>query len=206
MSDTVKILRELMTQAQIRDYLQLSRQSQVSELQFYRLENNLLDHIPLGVVKKIAKTLNIPVTTLIDYLSGNLDLFNENYQKNLQIDNQEEISHLITEYQQETISILESLLLQLPTLIHVINNNPELPASRILPLLQPLNQLLSSWEIEPIGQVGDIVNYNPQEHELMENNDLSLEEIQLVEIRYVGYRQKDKLLYRAKVSLNNEEN
>jgi transcriptional regulator with XRE-family HTH domain len=203
MGDTERILRELMNQAQIRDYLQFSRQSGVSELQFYRLENNLLDNIPLGVIKKIAQTLNISVTTLIDHLSNNLDLFNGNSQENSLHKNQELNANLIAEYQQEIISILESLLLQLPTVIHAVNNNPDLPASRILPLLQPLNQLLFTWEIETIGKVGDIVNYNPQEHELMENNDLILEEINLVEIRYVGYRQQDKLLYRAKVSIKN---
>lgn len=205
MSDTETILRELMNQAQIRDYLQFSRKSGVSELQFYRLENNLLDNIPLGVIKKIAQTLNISVTTLIDHLSNNLDLFNGNSQENSLNKNQELNANFMAEYQQETISILESLLLQLPTVIYAVNNNPDLPASRILPLLQPLNQLLSTWEIETIGKVGDMVNYNPQEHELMENNDLTLEEINQVEIRYVGYRQKDKLLYRAKVSMKNEE-
>lgn len=198
MSDIREILQSLMIQAQIKNYLEFSRKSGVSELQFYRLENNLLDNIPLGVLKKIAKALNVSVTTLIDYLENDIDLLTENSMTK----NQELISNVITEYQQETISILESLLLQLPTVIHAINHNPQLPASRILPLLQPLNELLSTWEIESIGQVGDIVNYNPQEHELMENNDLSLEEIKQVEIRYVGYRQKHKLLYRAKVSPN----
>jgi transcriptional regulator with XRE-family HTH domain len=202
MSDTVTILRELMTKAEIRDYLQLSRKSRVSELQFYRIENNLLDNIPLGVLKKIAKALNISVTTLIDNLSSSLDSIDGNHQENLQSQKQDLTSNLIAEYQQETISILESLFLQLPTVIHAVNNNPRLPASRILPLFQPLNQLLSTWEIEPIGKVGDMVDYNPQEHELIENNGLPLEKIKRVKIRYVGYRQKDKLLYRAKVSIN----
>lgn len=203
MSDTHRILHELMNQLEIQDYLEFSRKSRVSELQFYRLEHNLLDNIPLGVLKKIAKVLNISLTTLIDYLENNLDLVKKEDQENLLTKNQELNSNLIHEYQQETISILESLLLQLPTVIHVVNNNPELPASRILPLLQPLNRLLSTWEIEPIGKVGDMLDYNPQEHELIENSDLNLDEIKQVEIRYVGYRQKDKLLYRAKVSVNN---
>lgn len=203
MTDTHRILHDLMNQAQIRDYLEFSRKSRVSELQFYRLEHNLLDNIPLGVLKKIAKALNISVTTLIDHLSSSFDLLHHHSQENLTINNQELTDNLIAEYQQETISILESLLLQLPTVIHVVNNNPELPASRILPLLQPLNQLLSTWEIEPIGKVGDMLDYNPQEHELIENSDVNPEEIKQVEIRYVGYRQRDKLLYRAKVSVNN---
>jgi hypothetical protein len=46
--------------------------------------------------------------------------------------------------------------------------------------------------------VGDIVEYNPQEHELMDSYEH--ENITKVEIRYVGYRQQDKLLFRAKVT------
>jgi hypothetical protein len=85
-----------------------------------------------------------------------------------------------------------------------VKQNPELPASRLLPLLKPLNKLLSTWEIEPIGSVGEIVSYNPQEHELMESSDSHLEQIDQVKIRYVGYRQRDNLLYRAKVSPINQ--
>jgi DNA-binding Xre family transcriptional regulator len=192
MKDIRIILQDLMTQNEMENYLQLSRKSKVSELQFYRLENNLLDHIPFGVLKKIAKALNISVDTLINQLDDNFDRTIPN--DNLSLEKET----LIQEYQQQTIAILESLLLQLPTVVYAVNNNPDLPANRLLPLLEPLNQLLSSWGIESIDRVGDIVDYNPQEHELMENCDT--ESISKVEIRYVGYRQKDKLLYRAKVN------
>lgn len=185
-------LQNLMIQAQIKNYLELSRQSKISELHLYRLENNLLDQIPLGVLKKIARTLNLDLSTLIDRLSddnlGNNDLLSN---KNI-LDN-----HLKEEYQRETILILESLLLQFPTLVHAVENNPDISARGLLPFFTPLKQLLSSWEIETIGQVGDIVTYNPQEHELIDSED---DRCDLVEIRYIGYRQRDKLLYRAKVS------
>lgn len=98
------------------------------------------------------------------------------------------------------MAILESLLLQLPTFTDAISRHPDLPASRLLPFLQPLYQLLKTWGIEPIGQVGEIVRYNPQEHELMEDSSSPAKEIEWVRIRYVGYRQGDRLLYRARVS------
>ncbi|BAQ63622.1 molecular chaperone GrpE [Geminocystis sp. NIES-3709] len=195
---TNTILQNLMKEVEINDYLELSRKSQVSELQFYRLENNLLDHIPLGVLKKIAQVFNISVTMLIEKLE-NID------DRDSGTKNEELTTSIINEYQRETISILESLLLQLPTFSYAVKNNPDLPAIRLLPLLEPLNKLLSSWEIDSIGKVGDIVTYNPQEHELMDYGDD--DNPTQVEIRYVGYRQKDKLLYRAKVSpvtINNE--
>ncbi|MGI0482723.1 helix-turn-helix domain-containing protein [Geminocystis sp. CENA526] len=192
MKDIRIILQDLMAQNEIETYLQLSRKSKVSEWQFYRLENHLLDHIPFGVLKKIAKALNISVDTLINQLEDNFDRTIPDNNLSLKKET------LMEEYQQQTLTILESLLLQLPTVIHAVNNNPDLPANRLLPLLEPLNQLLSAWGIISIDRVGDIVDYNPQEHELMENCDT--ENISKVEIRYVGYRQKDKLLYRAKVS------
>ena len=200
MDKTPTILHQLMHNAKIATYLQLSRQSNVPELQFYRIENGLLDKIPLGIIKKIATTLDISLASLIDYLDfENTDKKFPQKNHNLSLDNQ----LLITEYQQETILILESLLLQLPTFIHGVNHNPDLPASRLLPLLQPLEELLWRWEIHPIGKVGDIVDYNPEEHDLMEDSDLNFDNIPQVKIRYVGYRQKEKLLYRAKVSINN---
>jgi DNA-binding Xre family transcriptional regulator len=200
MDKTPTILHQLMHNAKITTYLQLSRQSNVPELHFYRIENGLLDKIPLGILKKIATTLEISLASLIDYLDfENTDKNFPQKNYNLSLDNQ----LLITEYQQETILILESLFLQLPTFIHGVNHNPDLPASRLLPLLQPLEELLWRWEIYPIGKVGDIVDYNPEEHDLMEDSDLNPDNIPQVKIRYVGYRQREKLLYRAKVSVNN---
>ncbi len=186
------ILHQWMTQAQINNYGELSSLAGVSLLQFYRLKNGLLDSTPLGILKKIADGLNISVHTLIDDLSEN---------KNLSSSDIEQIeSNLKWEYQQEAISILESLILQLPTFTHAVENNSNLPASKLIPLLEPLKELLSQWDIETIGNVGEIVSYNPQEHELMDNNNnLDKIETQSVKIRYVGYRHQDKLLYRAKV-------
>jgi molecular chaperone GrpE (heat shock protein) len=51
--------------------------------------------------------------------------------------------------------------------------------------------------VEAIAPVGAEIPYDPQLHQLMEGNP-QLGEI--VKVRYTGYRQGDKLLYRAKVS------
>lgn len=202
------ILNQWMTAKGIKDYLQLSRESKVSELQFYRLEHGLIDHIPLEILKKIASTLDISIHTLITDLTPdsstnqteeNQDDLKEEYQRLLK-ENEELKQNLILEYQRDTIIILESLLLQLPTFIHAINHNPDIPAKQLLPLMQPLEDLLAMWEIETIGKVGEVVEYNSQLHELMEDVANDINEVEKVKIRYVGYRQGDDLLYRAKVS------
>lgn len=169
-------------------YRQWSKKSHVPELQFYRLENGLLEQTPLGVIRKIADSVGLPLDEAIRQLT--------------QPQHQEKPypSEAYQQFQQETLAILESLLLQLPTFTDAISRHPDLPASRLLPFLQPLYQLLKTWGIEPIGQVGEIVRYNPQEHELMEDSSSPAKETEWVRIRYVGYRQKDRLLYRARVS------
>ena len=75
MDKTPTILHQLMHNAKITTYLQLSRQSNVPELQFYRIENGLLDKIPLGIIKKIATTLDISLASLIDYLDFENNLY-----------------------------------------------------------------------------------------------------------------------------------
>jgi molecular chaperone GrpE (heat shock protein) len=101
------------------------------------------------------------------------------------------------EFQQTSVQILESLLLQLPTAAYAAQQNPQVPAVKLLPLLRPLEQLLQEWGIEAIAPVGSEVAYDPQWHQLMEGTATVGD---LVKIRYTGYRQGETLLYRAKVS------
>jgi len=191
------ILVELMSKVGIKNYVQLSRKANVSERQIYRLENGLIKNLTLDTLQKIAQALNLSVESLIKAFSSKESVI-ENKQIN---DNQLIKEELNQELQLATISTLESLLLQLPTITEAVKQNPELPATRLLPLLKPLNQLLSKWGIEAIASVGDIVTYNPQEHELMDSESIAENEINQVKVRYVGYRQGEKLLYRAKVSI-----
>ena len=108
------------------------------------------------------------------------------------------------EFQQTTLQTLESFLLQWPTAAYAAQNNPQAPAIRLLPLLRPVEQLLASWNVQPIGAVGIEVPYDPQLHQLEptapSDNSLTLTVGMPVKIRYVGYRQGDRLLYRARVS------
>jgi molecular chaperone GrpE (heat shock protein) len=66
-------------------------------------------------------------------------------------------------------------------------------------LLRPLDTLLEKWGITKIGSVGAEVAYDPQRHQLMEGID-DIAENDIAIVRYVGYMQGEKLLYRARVS------
>ena len=104
----------------------------------------------------------------------------------------------------EAVQQLESLLLQLPSAIYAVQQNPQLPAKNILPLLRPLDLLLQQWQVKPIGAVGEQIAYDPQEHELMDQTlaqDQTIAVGDRVLVRYVGYKLGERLLYRARVSL-----
>jgi DNA-binding Xre family transcriptional regulator len=106
-------------------------------------------------------------------------------------------AELLQEFQQTSLQILESWLLQFPTVVYAVQQNPQVPASRLLPLIRPVEQLIASWGIELLEPVGAEVAYNPQFHQLMEGEAQTGDR---VKIRYPGYRQGEKLLYRARVS------
>ena len=102
------------------------------------------------------------------------------------------------EFQQSSLQILESLILQFPTAAQKAQENPQLAAVKIVPLVQkPLEKLLQQWGIEAIAPVGAELPYDPQLHQLMEGN---AQPGEIVKVRYTGYRQGEKLLYRVKVS------
>ncbi len=115
----------------------------------------------------------------------------------LQIQHQQEKDRLKQEFQDATLQTLESLLIQLPTVTAAIQQTPEFPSVKLLPLFRPIPQLLKDWQIEAIGSVGAEVAYNPQDHQLLEGE---AEIGDRVRVHYIGYKQNDRLLYRAKVS------
>ena len=107
-------------------------------------------------------------------------------------------SSLLSEFQQSSFGLLESLLTQFPTAAQKARENPQLEAVKILPLVEkPLEKLLQAWGIEAIASIGSEVPYDPALHQLMEG---TLQPGDAVKVRYAGYRQGDKLLNRAKVS------
>ncbi|MFM7580736.1 MAG: nucleotide exchange factor GrpE, partial [Microcystaceae cyanobacterium] len=78
-------------------------------------------------------------------------------------------------------------------------------AQKLLPLVRPLANLLKQWQVEAIAAVGETVNFDPQWHQWLETENLPEPGTPAV-VRYVGYRQGTKLLYRAQVSLPNSDN
>lgn len=120
----------------------------------------------------------------------------QEYQR-LQAQMEEQRQSLMQEFQLSSLQVLESWLIQWPTAAYAAGQNPQMPAVKLLPLLRPVEQLVQQWGVEAIAPVGTELPYDPQQHQLME---LTAQPGDRVKVRYTGYRQGDRLLYRAKVS------
>ncbi|NJM66737.1 MAG: helix-turn-helix transcriptional regulator [Acaryochloris sp. RU_4_1] len=146
-----------------------------------------------------TQTKSQPAAQEYSQLQQTLDTLNQEYQR-LQKQLQDQQAQLWQEYQRSTVQALESLLLQWPTAAYAARQHPEAPAVKILPLLHPLEALLDAWGMVPIGEVGAEIAFDPQWHQLMPGGGSTATKGDKVTVRYVGYRQGETLLYRAKVS------
>ena len=201
-------LKRLMQQVGLVSFKELSEAATVSEKQIRRLRQGRVGQMQVATVQKLSEALQVSLLELISTfsditlgsepsaLSAVADLQQEYDRLQRQFDQQKEV--LQQEFQQSSWQILESLLLQLPTAAYAAQQNPQFPAVKLLPLLRPIDALLQQWGIEAIAQVGAEIPYDPQQHQLMEGKAAVGDRVR---VRYVGYRQGDKLLHRAKVSL-----
>jgi DNA-binding Xre family transcriptional regulator len=209
---TPKLL-ELMQQKDISSFKALSKVAGVSQYQIQRLRRGKIVQMRLEFLVKLSSALQIDISELINIFSQRelvkqqiptqhsssqqiADLKKEYERLQKQLENQEKL--LLSQFQQSSLQLLESLLIQFPTAAQKARENRQLSAANIIPLIEkPITRLLQEWGIEAIGSVGAELPYEPEKHQLIEGYAQSKEK---VKVRYIGYRQGDKLLYRAKVS------
>ncbi|MEA5509856.1 helix-turn-helix domain-containing protein [Crocosphaera sp. UHCC 0190] len=212
-------LSQLMQSANITNFDQLSEVSGVSQWQLNRLLVGLMPKLPIETLLKLSKTLQVTLEQLLtsfkiddslaeDWQIGNqltssfspssAEHLQQEYQ-HLQQQLEQQKETLEQEFQKSSLAVLESWLLQWPTAAIVSQKNPQLSAVKLLPLVKPIFELLKQWGLEMNATVGETIPYDPQFHQLLEGGGTA-EPGELVVVRYVGYRQGDKLLHRAKVS------
>ena len=205
-------LRNLMQRVGVTSFKALSRAARTSERQLLRLRRGEVEEMRVSILLNLSQVLQIPLSELVATFSSTvilnaeveanpeyLALQKEYARSQLQLAEQRQT--LWQEFQQSSLQVLESLLINLPTVVHKTQEKPDLPAVTVLRLLQtPIAQLLQQWGVEAIAPVGAELPYNPQLHQLIDGTATVGD---TVKVRYTGYRQGDKLLYRAKVSLIN---
>lgn len=199
-------LRSHMASVGIPSFKALSQAAGVSEWQVLQLRQGKADQMRVNVLIKLGRVLGRSLEQLVQEFSSlevgasasaaSLETLQQEYQR-LQTQLAQQKADLNQELQRQILQTLETLLLQLPTAAYAAQQNPELPAQRLLPLLKPIDHLLQKWGIEAIAPVGAEIPYDPQWHQLLEG---TANVSDRVRVRYTGYRQGETLLYRAKVS------
>jgi transcriptional regulator with XRE-family HTH domain len=199
-------LETLMQNAGIAQIKELSQKANIPELQLIRIRRGLIRQTSVDILLKLSQTLQISLSELINTFApgsitesqktpSEIAIAREYQLLQKQIEQQRE--NLEQEFQQQVLETIESWLISWPTVVYRVGENPQLEAKKILPLVKPIEKLMQKWNIHAIAPVGTIVAYNPQYHQLMEGSAIPGEPVR---VRYTGYQQKGKLLYRAKVS------
>jgi transcriptional regulator with XRE-family HTH domain len=194
-------LQTLMSAIGITTYTELCQVAGVTEKVIRRLRRGAIGQMQIGTLQKIAQGLRISAPELLAQFTDATEhaSLQVEYDR-LQTQLQTQRDSLFQEFQQTTLQTIESWMLQWPTAAHAAQQNPTAPAVKLLPLVRPVENLLVQWGIEPIGTVGETIGFDPQRHQVM---GAMPQPGDPVRVRYVGYMQSDRLLHRAKVSVEN---
>ncbi len=199
------ILRQLMQKVGISSFRQLHDQTGISAHTIHKLRSGKLDTLQWQALVKISGVLDIPVVQLINIFSPQFRLDSDNQElvvlqqeyRQLQQQLERQRDTLQSEFQSQSLQTIESFLTYFPAAKYAAMNNPAFPVSKIFPLLQSIDQLISQWGVTIIGEIGTKIAYDPRWHQLIEG---TANPNELVTVRYLGYRQDDQLIFRAKVS------
>lgn len=110
---------------------------------------------------------------------------------------QQQKTQLKADFQDSTFAQLQTLLTNYPSARQMAKSKPDLPARNLVALFNPLENLLETWHIAPIGAAWEQVPFNAQQHQ-PDIDDMTIGEP--VYIRFIGYCQGDRVLCPAKVS------
>jgi molecular chaperone GrpE (heat shock protein)/DNA-binding Xre family transcriptional regulator len=206
-------LRQLMAAADIPSFRALARQAEVSNWSVEQLRRDRIAAMRVDILQKLATALQLSLPELLSQFGAlealpptkgpslthadeRVATLEAEYQR-LQAQLEQQADQLQRQFQREALRVLESWLVQWPTVTHAVAQNPDLPASRLVPLVQPVQALLEQWGVEAIAPVGAEIPFDPQQQQLMNG---TAEPGDRVRVRYTGFRQGDILLHRAKVS------
>jgi transcriptional regulator with XRE-family HTH domain len=214
MSNYSSPLRQLMAKVGCPSYRALMQQSHLSRRQLQALRTGQGSSLSMAGLCRLSDVLEVPLAELLKTFDiADLDrpetpstvdpaqaLKAECLRLQQQLEQQR--SQLQQDFQRETLHNLESLLLMWPTAAHRAQQDPTLPAIRILPLLKPLEHLLQHWGIEAIGAVGEQTLYDPTLHQWNASREENPPNPgDPIIITHTGYRQGITILYRAKARL-----
>ncbi len=197
-------LRQLMAAVGINNFTQLAQITGTSTHTIRKLRSGKLSTLRWQVLINVSTGLQISVSTLLN-IWGDRSIFPE-HQQLAKLQQEYDLLHqqlqqqretLLSEFQYQSLQTLESFLIYFPTARQAAIDHPNFPASKLLPLVKSIEQLIADWHVTTIGIVGESIDYDPQYHQLIDG---TAQLGDLVIIRYIGYKQHDRLLFRARVS------
>ncbi len=229
MSDFTAVLTKYMSDRSIPSFRALSKESGLSRSAIDRLRRGQVLQMQVNTLLKLAIFLKLDLELLVRSLAPTTDLpttdlpttdlpttdlpttdlpttdssladFQPNAVSSPVVDpavNPPVISE--EAFQRSALHKLEPWLLQWSAVATAAQNNPQMSAANLLPLLRPIDLLLEEWGVTKIAQVGEELAYDPTEHQLMDPED-PVQVGDRVRVRFSGYRYKGSLLHRAKVS------
>jgi molecular chaperone GrpE (heat shock protein) len=187
---------------------QFCKSTNVSEKSLRKIRRGQVQQMQLGTLQEISQGLNVSLTDLLHNFSAGANEDDRSPTESAEGGLQQEYSRLqkqlseqrdilLQEFQQSSLQTIEPWLLQWSAAAYAAEQDPHLPAAKLLPLTRSMESLLQNWGVMAIGSVGETVTYDPQQHQLIEGQ---VNPGESVRVRYAGYRQGEKLLHRAKVS------
>jgi molecular chaperone GrpE (heat shock protein) len=213
------LLLKLMQRVGIPNWKALKVKSGLNKTAFLQLRDNEAAKLKFTEITNLATVFNLSVFELLEKLNivqpnPELELSRQEcskLQQQLQQIATEKKTLRQEELQQQRVELTNDfrnsticwMLTNYPSILQMVEVNPELPAKNLLSMFTPLDNLLSESGYETIGKACEQVAYNPQIHE-PDATDIS--EGELVYIRFVGYQHQDKIICPAKVSRTLPEN
>lgn len=182
--------RFLMRRARIRTYQALSDQTGIPIKQLRSIRQGKLFSCSLHSLLSLSQALKISLSELISTLSTCAIPFDIKPELEAPTPNPQYL------FEEQSLQMIESWVAQWPSAMYAVRKKPQFPAKTLITLSKPLQKLLTYWQVEYIGTIGEVVEYNPQEHQLEEGE---AEIGTKVIIRQLGYTHRGRLRQRAKV-------
>lgn len=197
-----QFLRDRLSELGIPSWQALQQKSGLTLPSLRRVRRGEIGQLKLDQLQQLASALNWSLEDMLHIfgiLSRKATEIEQLQQQCLRLreELQQQASLVQTDERNSAFEQLQTLLTNYPTARRMTESKPDLPAKNLVALFTPLENLLKSWGYEPIGTPWKQVPYNPQLHQ-PDTSDIT--EGELVYIRFVGYRDGDRILSPAKVS------
>ena len=202
------ILRERMNQLDILDWQDLGEKAGLSRYGVRLVRQGDVGKLTVNKLRRLATVLNLnfqefdrtlsalPISATIRTNPTEIEELRQQCFR-LREELQQQKTQLTADFRRATFEQLQTLLTNYRAARKMAEAKPDMPAKNLSALFTPLENLLSSWDFQTIGSAWEQTAYNPQLHQA-DVEDIT--EGELVYIRFVGYREGERILTPAKVS------